>query len=287
MIPAAFEYHRPSSVEEAIQLLQEHGEEAKVLAGGHSLLPAMKLRLSTPSQVIDLCRIAELKRLEEKGGHLLIGAGVTHWTIESSALVKGKAPLLAQAAALIGDPQVRNMGTLGGSLAHADPAADYPAAVLASGAEIQVRGPQGERRIAATDYFVDLYQTDLQAEELIVAVRVPALPKGAGACYLKFPHPASRFAVVGCAALVVLDKGKCKEARVAFNGVANAAFRDAAVEEALQGRALDEGTIGAAAAKAVAEVEVLSDAFAGEDYRRHLARVYARRAIAQAAAAAR
>jgi len=190
MIPAAFAYHRPDSVKEALALLKEHGEEAKLLAGGHSLLPAMKLRLSTPSQLIDIGRIAELKRLEEKGGHLIIGAGATHWAIESSAQVGEKAPLLQQAASVIGDPQVRNLGTIGGSLAHADPAADYPAAVLASQAEIQVRGPKGERRIEAGDFFVDLYQTDLQPDELITAVRVPALPKNAGACYLKFPHPA-------------------------------------------------------------------------------------------------
>lgn len=287
MFPAEFGYHRPASVDEAIRLLQQHGEDAKLLAGGHSLLPAMKLRLSRPAELIDIGHLPALKHLKSQGDHLEIGAATTHWMLESSALVKEKAPLLAQAAALIGDVQVRNMGTIGGSLAHADPAADYPAAILASQAEIQVQGPQGERRISAGDFFVDLYQTALQPDELIIAVRVPALPKHAGACYLKFPHPASRFAVVGCAAVVVVDQGKCQEAQVAFTGVASAAFRDRAVEEALQGKALDAGNIEAAAARAAGEVEPLGDAFAGEEYRRHLARVYARRAITQAAAAVR
>lgn len=287
MFPAEFAYHRPASVDEAIRLLQKHGTDAKLLAGGHSLLPAMKLRLSRPADLIDIGHLPALKYIKDESSHLAIGAAATHWMLESSDLVKEKAPLLAQAAALIGDVQVRNMGTVGGSLAHADPAADYPAAILAAEAQIRVKGPAGERQIAAAEFFVDLYLTSLQPEEIILEVRVPVLPKNAGSCYLKFSHPASRFAVVGCAATVTVDQGKCKEARVAFNGVASVAFRDRAVEEALQGKALDADSIEAAAAKAAGEVELLSDVFAGEEYRRHLARVYARRAIAQAAAAAR
>lgn len=285
MFPAEFDYHRPASVDEAIRLLQQHGADAKLLAGGHSLLPAMKLRLSRPADLIDIGHLPALKYLKSQGDHLAIGAATTHWMLESSALVKERTPLLAQAAALIGDVQVRNLGTIGGSLAHADPAADYPAAILAAEAQIHVRGPAGARQIAAAEFFVDLYLTSLQPEEIILEVRVPVQPPHTGSCYLKFPHPASRFAVVGCAATVTVDKGRCKEARVAFTGVASAAFRDRAVEEALQGKTLDAGNIEAAAAKAAGEMELLSDVFAGEEYRRHLARVYAQRALLQAAKA--
>ena len=285
MFPAEFDYHRPASVDEAIHLLQKHGEDAKLLAGGHSLLPAMKLRLSRPAALIDIGHLPALKYIKSQGDHLAIGAATTHWMLESSDLVKEKVPLLAQAAALIGDVQVRNMGTIGGSLAHADPAADYPAVMLATEAQIRVKGPAGERQIAAADFFVDLYLTSLQPEEIIIEVQVPAQPKNTGSCYLKFPHPASRFAVVGCAAVLRVDKGKCKEARVAFTGVANAAFRDTGVEGALQGQPADAASIAAAAAKAAEGMELLSDAFAGEEYRRHLAKVYAQRALLQAAKA--
>jgi carbon-monoxide dehydrogenase medium subunit len=191
--------------------------------------------------------------------------------------------LLAQAAGSIGDVQVRNMGTIGGSLAHADPAADYPAAVLASGAHIVVRGAGGERVIEAGSFFLELFLTSLQPGEIITEVRIPAQPAGAGACYVKFPHPASRFAVVGCAAVVAGSGGVCTEARVAFTGVANAAFRDAGVEAALAGKPLDGAAIDAAAALAAHGVEVLSDSFAGADYRRHLATVFAGRALRSAA----
>ena len=283
---AAFDYHCPASVDEAIQLLQEHGEDAKLLAGGHSLIPSMKLRLSTPSNLIDIGRLEGLKYIKDAGGALAIGAATTHWEIESSDLTRGKTPLLAQTAALIGDVQVRNAGTIGGSLAHADPAADYPAAILATEAEIQVKGPGGERTIAATDFFIDLFLTGLEPDEIITEVRVPVQAAGAGSCYLKFPQPASRFAVVGCAALVGKDGDTCQDVRVGFTGLANAAFRDAGVEDELKGKRADAASIEAAAAKAADGAELLSDAFAGEDYRRHLAKIYAKRALLQAAGAA-
>jgi carbon-monoxide dehydrogenase medium subunit len=267
MIPASFDYHRPSSVDEAIGLLSD---DAKLLAGGHSLLPAMKLRLSTPSALVDIGGLAELNYVKEEGGTIAIGAATTHHQIESSKAVKSKATALAQAAAVIGDPQVRNKGTIGGSVAHADPAADYPAAILALGAEIQVKGPDRERAIAAEEFFIDLFLTALAADEIITEIRVPTSDKSA---YCKLPHPASRFAVVGCAAAA--NAGSVK---VAFTGVANAAFRDSGVEEALGGN-LSEGSIGAAAERAAAEVDVLTDNFAGEEYRCHLAKVYARKAL--------
>ena len=283
MSSSAFNYQRAASVDEAIQLLGQHGDDAQLLAGGHSLLPSMKLRLSSPGTLIDIAHLDELNYVREDGDAVVIGAATTHHTIETSDLVAQKAPLLAQSAAVIGDIQVRNMGTIGGSLAHADPAADYPAAILASEAQIVVRGPDGERTIDAVDFFVDLFLTSLQPDEVLTEVRVPAQAAGAGCCYLKFPHPASRFAVVGCAAVVTTSGGNFDSVRVAFTGVANAAFRDTAVEDALRGKAADAASIEAAAESAAADAELLSDSFAGEDYRRHLARVFARRALSAAA----
>jgi carbon-monoxide dehydrogenase medium subunit len=262
MIPSNFDYHRPGSVSEALKQLQDLGDDASLLAGGHSLLPAMKLRLSTPGHLVDIGRIDELRQIGEDGGDVVIGAGSTHHDVESSDLVARQAPLLAQAATVIGDVQVRNAGTVGGSIAHADPAADYPAAVLASDGSIDVQGANGTRSIAASDFFRDLY----------------------GTAYLKFPHPASRFAVCGCAAAIAVSGGKCVSARVAFNGIAGAAFRDTGVEEALSGASLDEDSVRAAVADAAEGKELLEDSFAGQDYRRQLARVYAGRAVLAAAA---
>lgn len=279
---SAFQYHRAASVEEAVALLGRH-EDARLLAGGHSLIPAMKLRLAAPGALIDIGHLAELDYVRAQDGVVAIGAAATHHTIASSAAVARQAPLLAQAAAVIGDVQVRNRGTIGGSLAHADPAADYPAAVLAAEAQIVVRGAGGERVIEAGDFFVDLFLTSLQADEIITEVRVPAAAPGGGACYLKFPHPASRFAVVGCAAAVEVSGGVCAGVRVAFTGVANAAFRDRGVEAALSGGPATAEAIAAAAAMAAQDAEVLSDAFAGADYRRHLAAVYAGKALRRAA----
>ena len=283
MSTTAFDYHRPASVDEAIQLLQQHGDDAKLLAGGHSLIPSMKLRLATPANLIDIGRLDDLKYIREEGGYLAIGAAVTHWEIESSELVGEKTPLLAQTAAIIGDIQVRNKGTIGGSLAHADPAADYPAAILATEAQICTRGPDGEHTINAADYFIDIYLTSLQPDEIITEVRVPVQAANAGSTYAKFPHPASRFAVVGCAAVITRDGATCQDLKVGFTGIANAAFRDTGVEDELRGKTADATNIAAAAAKAAADAELLSDNFAGEDYRRHLARVFAKRALLQAA----
>ncbi len=279
---SAFNYHRAASVDQALALLEQH-DDAALLAGGHSLIPALKLRLAAPATLVDIGHLEELNYIRQQGGGVAIGAATTHHDVAASSVVAGQAPLLAQAAAVIGDPQVRNMGTIGGSLAHADPAADYPAAVLASGAHIVVRGAGGERVIEAGSFFLDLFLTSLQPGEIITEVRIPAQPAGAGACYVKFPHPASRFAVVGCAAVVAGSGGVCTEARVAFTGVANAAFRDAGVEAALAGKPLDGAAIAAAAALAAHGVEVLSDSFAGADYRRHLATVFASRALRSAA----
>lgn len=283
MIPATFTYRRAASVDEALRMLDESGGDARLLAGGHSLLPAMKLRLDRPGAVIDISRIDELAAIEESGNGVRIGAAATHDRIASCSVVGARAPLVAAAAGVIGDVQVRNKGTIGGSVAHADPAADYPAALLASDAVIHVRGSGGSRQVAAADFFVDLYATAMEDGEIVTAVEVPD-QGGAGSSYRKFPHPASRFAVCGAAVSVVTEAGRCTRARVALNGVAAAAFRDSGVESALEGAALDAGAIAAAAAKAADGRELLSDLFADQDYRRHLAKVFVRRALIAATA---
>ncbi|MDQ7848764.1 MAG: xanthine dehydrogenase family protein subunit M [Armatimonadota bacterium] len=280
MIPAPFAYHAPASLREALQLLATHGDKARLLAGGHSLLPLMKLRLATPAHLIDLRRIDDLRGIRLEDGRVVVGAMTTHWMIESSDLLRQHIPLLPQTAACIGDLQVRNMGTIGGSLAHADPAADYPAAVLALEAEVVAEGMEGRRRIAAGEFFTGLYATALRPGEILVEVRLPLPPPGSGSAYLKFPHPASGFAVVGVAALVTTDRGgRCTQVRVGVTGVAPVPYRAVAVEEALQGIAPTAEALAAAAAKAAEGVEVNADIFASADYRRHLATVFTRRAL--------
>ncbi len=284
MIPAAFEYDRASSVDEAIDLLQKYGSDAKLLAGGHSLIPTMRLRLARPSNVIDIGRIPELSFIRDDGDTLVIGANTTHDAIASSPVVQAKAPVLASAAASIGDLQVRNVGTIGGAVAHADPAADYPAAIVTSEAVIVAKGPNGERTISAADFFVEIFTTALQEEEVITEIRVPAQPANSGSVYHKFPNPASGYAVVGCAAMVTVENGSCADVRVGFTGLANTAFRDSGVENALKGQAPDESNISAAADNAGAGQTMLSDIFASDTYRAHLAKVYAKRALIAAAA---
>ncbi len=284
MFPAPFEYHRANSLEEALDLLARFEGDAKLLAGGHSLIPTMKLRLNTPAHLIDIRNIPGFSGVQQSGNQLIIGGGTTHATIEKDALIKAHAPALAQAAAVIGDPQVRNMGTIGGSLAHSDPAADYPAAILAYDAEIVAVSAEGERTIPASEFFVDLFTTALEEGEIIKEVRLPADGDSVRSAYLKFPHPASRFAVVGCAVRLVMDGDTCQEARVAFTGVAATAFRDAAVEAALTGKTLDDATIKTAASQAAEDddLEFMEDHFASEDYRKHLAKVFAERTICAA-----
>ena len=207
MYPAQFEYHAPTSVSDALSLLGRFkSEDAKILAGGHSLIPTMKLRLAQPKHLIDLRKVPGLGGIKEDGGAIAIGAMTTHWQMESSSLLKQKCPILAETASVIGDPAVRNLGTFGGSLAHADPAADQPATVLALGAEFVCQGAQGRRTVKVDDWFTGLMSTALREDELLVEVRIPAWAAGTGGCYMKFPHPASRFAVVGVGAVVTLDR---------------------------------------------------------------------------------
>ncbi|MDR5709336.1 MAG: xanthine dehydrogenase family protein subunit M [Armatimonadota bacterium] len=287
MIPATFEYVRAHSIEEAIQLLQRYGDRAKLLAGGHSLLPLMKLRLAQPEVLIDLGRVQELRGVREDTGALLIGAMTTHDEIARNPLVQQQCPLLAETASQIGDIQVRNMGTIGGSLAHADPAADYPAAVLALEAEILCQGPGGARTVRATEWFVDLLTTALRPEEVITQVRVPVRRPGQGYAYVKMPHPASGYSLIGVACLVTLEGGVCREARVAITGVGPKAVRLERVEGALVGKALDEAVVAEAAKVAADGLEATDDLYASAEYKRHLATVYTKRAVLRAIERAR
>ena len=288
MIPSAFEYHAPTSIGEALTLLGRYGDSAKLLAGGHSLLPALKLRLQSVEHLIDLGRIRDLRYLREQGGTLAIGALATHRMVESADIVRQKCPLLAECAAQIGDMQVRNRGTIGGSLAHADPAADYPAAILALEAEIDATSSGGKRTIRAEDFFVDMLTTALEPGEIVTEVRVPAIAKGTGGAYLKVPQPASGFAIVGVAALVTLDgAGRMSRVRVGVTGAAVKAFRARETENALAGKPPDEKAFGQAAALATKGVEPSGDLFASAEYRAHLVTVFVGRALTAAVARAR
>jgi aerobic carbon-monoxide dehydrogenase medium subunit len=280
MYPASFDYHTPGTVQEAISLLGKLRDDAKLLAGGHSLIPMMKLRLAQPKHLIDLRKVPGLAGIREDAGAVAVGAMTTHWQVESSKLLQAKIPVVCEAAAMIGDPQVRNLGTIGGSLAHADPAADMPAVMVALGAELVVEGARGRRTVKVDDFFKGLMTTAVGPDEILVEIRVPVPPAGSGASYMKFPHPASRFAVVGvCAALTVDGRGACTKAGIGITGAGTKAGRGKGVEAGLTGKTLDQATIEAAAAKAADGVDVQADLQGSVEYKSHLLRVHARRAL--------
>ena len=282
MIPAPFDYARANTLDEALNLLAQN-EDAKVLAGGHSLIPAMKLRLAMPSMLVDIARIKDLSYITEDSGQIRIGAMTTHYQIESSDLLKHICPLLPECASQIGDMQVRNKGTIGGSLAHSDPAGDWPAAILALDADLVAVSKGGERVIKAGDFFVDLLTTSLQPNEILREVRINKPQGRTGYAYVKMPHPASGFAVVGVAANLSFNgASECKSARIGITGVSSKAYRASSVETSLTGTSLDDNSIAAASSHATDSIDVNGDVFASEDYRRHLAAVYTRRAIAAA-----
>lgn len=287
MIPTNFEYFAPASIEQALALLDQHGEDAKILSGGHSLIPVLKLRLASPGVVIDIGRIAELKAIKVDGSTISIGANATHAEIAANSDLKTHCPLLAETAAQIGDQQVRNRGTIGGSLTHADPAADWPAAILALNAEIVARSSQGTRSIKASDFFLDLMTSAVESDEIVTEIRVAKPAQPAAAVYLKVPQSASGFAVVGVAAQLKIANGKCEAVSIGVTGLAPKPFRATSVEDELRGKTLDEAAISAASTKADAEADdAMEDIHASGDYRRHLARVYAKRAVMAAAARA-
>lgn len=264
MIPAKFDYIKVGSVSEAINMLEKHGDEAKILAGGHSLIPAMKLRLSRPGMLIDISGISGMDSISEDGDEIVIGANCTHSAIASSDLINADLNILAQTAKCIGDIQVRNRGTIGGSLAHADPSSDYPATILACDAKIEVEGKSGKRTIDATDFFLGIFTTALAEDELITAIRFPKVANGS---YHKFFQSASRFAVVGVAAV---KEGN--SVKIGVTGVSDTPYRAMAVENAYDGT-------GGAASHAVDDVDVMSDHFADEEYRSHLAKVFVKKAL--------
>jgi carbon-monoxide dehydrogenase medium subunit len=273
MIPVAFDYQKVRTVDEAIAALSNG--DGKILAGGHSLLPAMKLRLNQVSKLVDINGIPALKGIKEEDGEIVIGAATTHADIANDKLIKSKLSFFAEGASMIGDVQVRNHGTIGGSLAHADPASDWPALVLAADATIEVQGKNGKRRIKATHFFTGLFSTALHENEIIIAVRVPIPPEGTKATYQKFAQPASRFAIVGCA-VVRFPDGKTN---IAFSGVSENAFRDSNAEATVSGKAINDDSIAAAMNAADQRVDVLGDQFASAEYRNHLAKVYLKKAL--------
>jgi carbon-monoxide dehydrogenase medium subunit len=276
MIPAEFDYVAPASLEEAIGALSEGGEDAKLLAGGHSLLPLMKLRLAAPSLLVDLRRVDGLAGVR-RNGSLSIGSLTTH-----AALAREGAGLLSAAAATIADPQVRHRGTIGGSLAHGDPASDLPAVVLAAEGTIVARGPGGEREIAAGEFFRDYLETALGADEVITEIRFPAGVDTLSFGYHKFNRRQEDWAMVAVAALVRVEDGVCADVRVGLTHMASVPLRARAVEEALRGQPLNADTIARAAEQAAEGTSPPADLNASADYKRHLARVLCRRALEDA-----
>jgi carbon-monoxide dehydrogenase medium subunit len=279
MYPNRFDYYCPDTLQETISLLSSHQDEAKLLAGGQSLLSMMKLRLANPKVLIDLARIPGLNAVGEENGKICIGAMTTYAQIKGSDLLRNKCPLLPQTAALVADAQVRNRGTVGGSLAHADPAADMPAAILALGAELKAVGPNGERWIKAEDFFVTMMTTVLDPCEILTEIRVPAL-KGEKTVYLKNAPRPSDFAIVGIAVCLKLNRqGICEDIAMGVTGITDKAYRATDVEKALRGRKLEPKTVQEAASGIIYGVEVNENIHASKEFRSHIARVYANRAI--------
>ncbi len=278
MYPASFEYVRATSAQEAVDLLAQNAD-AKLLAGGHSLIPMMKLRLAQPAKLIDIGRIAEIRGICEKEGTLRIGSLTTHDTIANSELVRQKCSILAGAANKIGDPQVRNKGTIGGNIAHADPASDLPAVLVALGATVHMLGPNGPRSVAAGEFFTGLLETALEAGEILTEIEVPACCEdGSGCTYLKVEHPASGYAVCGAAAVVKMEDGSCVSASLCFNGITPTVFNAWPNGGPLVGGSADDATIAAAMAELSID-EPMGDIHASGEYRVALARAYGKRAL--------
>lgn len=280
MYPPKFDYHRANSVSEAVSLLSQNGE-AKVIAGGHSLLPVMKLRLSDPGVLVDIGRIPELKGITETGQGFRIGALTPHAAVAADNRLPH---VLTDAAGLIGDPQVRNRGTVGGNLAHADPASDLPAVFTALGATFNLEGPNGQRQVSAEEFFIDLFMTDLQQDEILTSVDVPAQGAGTVSAYAKLSNAATRYALLGAAVVLTMDGGTCSSARVAVGSLTPKPVRLPSVEAALVGSSADEQSLAAAAANAGNDLgdNLIGDIHASAEYRRKIAPVYVKRALMKA-----
>ena len=276
MIPTSFNYKKANSIEEALGLL---GEDVQILGGGHSLIPTLKLRLNAPETLVDISKIAAIKEIKDNDKTITIGGGATHGSIHANADLDLHCQVLVQAAGAIGDIQVRNVGTIGGSIAHADPAADWPAALLAADAKIVIQSKKGKREVDVDQFFKGFYETALEDGEIITAIRIAKNGLNANSAYVKFKQPASRFAIVGCAVAVEVSGGAVKAARVALTGVGESAYRVTSVEKALVGQALNATTIDAAVGDVTEGAEVMSDHYASAKYRAHLASVYVKRAL--------
>jgi len=276
MIPNSFEYKKATSVDEAISLL---GDDAQILGGGHSLIPTLKLRLNAPGTLVDISKIESIKGIRDNENSITVGGGATHAAIAADAALVEHAPMMPQAAKEIGDIQVRNFGTIGGSMAHADPAADWPAVLLACDANVVIQGKGGKREVDIDQFFKGFYETALAEGEIITAVRIPKMASNRKSVYVKFKQPASRFAIVGVAAGIEMDGGVVKSARIGITGVGEAAYRAMNVEKALVGQALTAESIEAAVQNVTEGIEVMSDHYASQKYRTHLAHVYVKRAL--------
>lgn len=281
MVSATFDYHAPSTLDDALSLLGDDGD-AKILAGGHSLIPMMKQRLAEPGALIDLGKIDALSYVNETDGGIAIGAMTTYYDVINSAAVQANAPALAEAADMVADPQVRNMGTVGGSLAHSDPAADLPAVMLALGAEMVASSPGGSRAISADDFFVDLFTTALEPNEILTEIRIPSQGANSGAAYAKMANKASHYAIVGVAASVTVEGGSVTAARIGVTGSGASATRASDSEDRLIGSAGDADAIRSAAGRAANGIEMNEDIHASAEYREHLTKVFALRAITAA-----
>ena len=280
MFPASFGYVAARSVEDALNLMAKHGEDGKLLAGGHSLIPAMKLRLQSPRTLIDLGTVAGLRGIRLDNNELVIGALTVHGDIAASDLVRKHLPGLAEAASVIGDMQVRNRGTIGGSVAHADPGADFPVILTALNAAFVVQSKAGTRIISVDDFFTDFFTTAMNANEILTEIHVPLPGAASGSAYTKLPHPASGYIVVSAGALITRQaSGTCTASRIAIGGLGSGPLRAIATEMELQGKPLTPQLITSAAAKAADESDPVDDPYASADYKKYVATVYARKAI--------
>jgi len=282
LIPPQFDYHAPSTLDEALALLSQHGADAKILAGGQSLIPAMRFRLAQPAVLIDINLLAELDYLREENGHLAIGGLTRESALEGSNLVAGYS-LLHDTARVIADPLVRNLATVGGNLAHADPANDHPATMLAYGAEVIARGPKGTRTIAIDDFFVDLFTSSLEPNEILTEIRVPKPGKGSGGAYLKLERKVGDYAIAAVAAQLTLDGDKVKSIRIGLTNVNAVPMRATDAESELAGKKLSDAVLEAAGKAAAAQCEPTADLRGGVEYKRDLVRVLTKRAVKRAA----
>jgi carbon-monoxide dehydrogenase medium subunit len=286
MIPGTFDYHAPSTLGEAVRLLGQYGEAAKILAGGHSLLPMMKLRFANPEHLVDLNRVPELKGIREQGGTIHIGAMTTENELIASELLRDKCPLIPEAARLIADPQVRNCGTLGGDIAHGDPGNDHPAIMLATEASFVLSGPRGDRVVAADGFFLGLYSTELKADEILREIRVPAVGKGTGYAYCKLKRKTGDFATAAAAVQLQLDGKTCKRIVIALTNAGSTALKAKEAAAVLTGKTIDDRLIEQAAQKAMAICDPAEDLRGDREYKTHMAGEMTRRAIRQALARA-